>query len=73
LPTGKEENPACAKVNVIPNKPAPRKRPDQEMLLLHVSRQILNSEEMQNTLVVELKTPRNYEPLPEPPPFKTLE
>ncbi|XP_011494360.1 PREDICTED: uncharacterized protein LOC105359446 [Ceratosolen solmsi marchali] len=70
-PNAKDDT-ACAKVNVIQNKMPPAKSPEQEILLLHATRYIMNVEEMQNTLELELKMPRNYEPYPEPPPFKIL-
>ncbi|KAJ8679032.1 hypothetical protein QAD02_014819 [Eretmocerus hayati] len=61
---GKKCKPGCAKVNVIPNEAPPPKQPDEEMFLLRASRQMIPySDEMRNVLELELRTPRNYEPL----------
>ncbi|XP_058805413.1 uncharacterized protein LOC131672298 [Phymastichus coffea] len=53
----------CTKVNVIPNKAPPAKLPNEEMFLMRASRRILNAEKMKNSLEIEFRTPRNYEPL----------
>lgn len=53
-------------MHVIPNKAPPAKQPEEELFLLRASRKIVNPEEMRNCLEIELRTPRNYEPLPAP-------
>ncbi|XP_023246521.1 uncharacterized protein LOC106644935 [Copidosoma floridanum] len=58
-----EFNFESAKVNVIPNKAAPAKLPDTEQIVLRATKQLIGSDEVRNSLEIELRTPRNYEPL----------
>ncbi|KAL6444597.1 hypothetical protein ACFW04_002009 [Cataglyphis niger] len=59
----------CPKVHVIHNKMTIPKNPEEELLLLKSSKQII-ADEMSQSLEVEFKSARNYIPLsnPGPPP-----
>ncbi|XP_024944801.1 uncharacterized protein LOC112494955 [Cephus cinctus] len=65
---GKKCKTGCAKVNVIPNKVPPAKKPEEEMFLLRATKQIMNTDELKNSLEIEFKAPRNYIPKPDPGP-----
>lgn len=54
----------CTKVNVIANEEPPPKTPNEKMILLKSTRQILTNEDLKSTLELEFKLPRNYVPLP---------
>ncbi|XP_026667759.1 uncharacterized protein LOC113464082 [Ceratina calcarata] len=58
----------CTKVHVIPEKRPPGKTADEELLSLKSRRHVMPNEDVQNTLEIEFKAPRNYIPLPEPGP-----
>ncbi|XP_023287559.1 uncharacterized protein LOC105702508 [Orussus abietinus] len=66
--TGQEFTVGCKKLNVIPNKSPPPKKPDEEMFILSTSKRLINVDELKNSLEIEIRTPRNYIPLPEPGP-----
>lgn len=69
ITTGDKCRTGCTKLNVFPNQAPPKKKPNEEMFLIRASRQFLNVEEMRNTLEIEIRGARNYEPLPEPEPY----
>ncbi|KAG7198130.1 hypothetical protein KM043_005549 [Ampulex compressa] len=65
---GKKCKDGCTKVNIVPNKTPPRKKPEEETLSLRTIRQIMPNDDLRNTLEIEFKAPRNYIPLPGPGP-----
>jgi len=49
------------------NQVPPPKKPEEEMLTLKTTKQIINaSDKMKHILEVEFRLPRNYIPLPKP-------
>lgn len=58
----------CTKVNVIPNRKPPAKKPEEELFLLRCKKRVLQTDIVEHTLEIELKAPRNYRPLPKPGP-----
>ncbi|XP_051166059.1 uncharacterized protein LOC127284588 [Leptopilina boulardi] len=58
----------CTKVNIIPNRKPPAKKPEEELFLLRCKKRVLQTDTVEHTLEIELKAPRNYRPLPKPGP-----
>lgn len=53
---------------MIPNEHAPPKKPEEEMLSLKSISHIMPNDRLDNTIEIEFKAARNYNPLPEPGP-----
>ncbi|XP_020295427.1 uncharacterized protein LOC109860609 [Pseudomyrmex gracilis] len=67
---GKKCEKSCTRVKVVHDRKSLRKTSEEELLLLRSIRQITPSDDIKYSLEVELKSPRNYTPLPKlgPPP-----
>lgn len=67
---GKKCKKSCTRVRVVHDQKPLWKTSEEELLLLRSIRQITPSDDIKYSLEVELKSPRNYTPLPKlgPPP-----